>query len=283
MSNQNIGHNPPQPMTPMDRVRPHVRGLRPACWVGNVDEVRRVLDQTTDDIDGIGDGRMTPVMDAAVYGHSDIVALLVEKRADLLLRDLDGKNVLHYACRGGDVRTVQFLLSQDGVQVNSEDVGNTTPVMDAARYGHRDIVELLAKKGADLSLRDSDGNNVLHHACQEGHARTVRFLLSQNGVHVNGEGGGNRTPVMDAAKQGHRYIVGLLACNYADLSLRDSGGNNVLHLACQGGHAWTVRLILEMRLVDVNARNNVEQTAADVARNGGHRQLVDLLVSHGAR
>ncbi|XP_048257790.1 ankyrin repeat domain-containing protein 16-like [Haliotis rufescens] len=70
---------------------------------------------------------------------------------------------LYDACRDENLEEVKRLLSQ-GVDVDCRR-GRWTPVMVAARFGHRDVVELLVGKGADVSLVDRDGYNTLHLAC----------------------------------------------------------------------------------------------------------------------
>ncbi|XP_046568045.1 ankyrin repeat domain-containing protein 2-like [Haliotis rubra] len=87
---------------------------------------------------------------------------------------------------------------------------------------------------------------------------------------------------MAAALEGHREVVELLLSRGADVSLVDEDGNNILHYACMGGDVGTVELILSLDVVDVNARNNDGETAADRARVEGHHQLADL-VSRAAR
>ena len=51
---------------------------------------------------------------------------------------------------------VSFLLSQ-GARPNIQDKRGRTPVMLAAELGNNDIVILLAKNHADLTLQDAEG------------------------------------------------------------------------------------------------------------------------------
>ncbi|XP_067669994.1 histone-lysine N-methyltransferase EHMT2-like [Haliotis asinina] len=157
-----------------------------------------------------------------------------------------------------------------------------TPVMAAARGGHRDVVELLVSRGADVSLVDGVGDNILHYACEGRDRTTVGFVLSLDAVDVNSRGDVGMTPVMRAARWRHRDMVELLVSRGADVSLVDDDGNSILHYACMGGDRTTVEFVLSLDAVDVNARNSIGETAADLARRWGHRQLSDLLVSRGA-
>ncbi|XP_046329915.2 serine/threonine-protein phosphatase 6 regulatory ankyrin repeat subunit A-like isoform X2 [Haliotis rufescens] len=188
---------------------------------------------------------------------------------------------LYHASDAGNLEEVKRLLSLN-VDVNCRWYSRT-PVMEAAYYGHRDVVELLVSKGADVSLVDKDGNNILHYACTGGYVEAVKLVLSLNVVDINSRGWRSRTPVMGAAHSGHRDVVELLVSKDADVSLVDEDGNNILHYACVGGYVETVKYLLSLNVVDIDARDNAGLTAADWARYWGRQRLVDLLVSRGAQ
>ncbi|XP_048257930.1 ankyrin repeat domain-containing protein 50-like isoform X14 [Haliotis rufescens] len=260
------------------------RGVDVNCRVGGSrTPVEFVLSLNVVDIDSRGGGSWTPVMRAAYRGHRDVVELLVNKGADVSLVDKDGDNILHLACIRGHLEIVKFVLSLNVVDINSRGGGSWTPVMRATNRGHRYVVELLVSKGADVSLVDGDGNNILHLACSQGHLETVEFVLSLNVVDINSRGGWSLTPVMRAARNGHTDVVELLVSKGADVSLVDEDGYNILHLACIEGHLETVEFVLSLNVVDIDARNNDGETAADMARSWGHTRVANLLVSRGAQ
>ncbi|XP_046564007.1 histone-lysine N-methyltransferase EHMT2-like [Haliotis rubra] len=233
---------------------------------GNLAAVKRILDTCRADVNCRDVGGRTPVMEAAFRGHGDVVELLVSRGADVSLVDDLGDNILHCACRGGDRETVEFVLSLDGVDINSRGQGSRIPVMWAAQWRHRDVVELLVSRGADVSLVDDGGRNTLYWACRGGDTETVEFVLSLDGVDINSRGWRSRTPVMEAAWWKHRDVVELLVSRGANVSLVDYDGNNILHWAYRGGDRETVEFVLSLDWVDINVRNNYRQTAADVAR-----------------
>ncbi|XP_067654113.1 ankyrin repeat domain-containing protein 17-like [Haliotis asinina] len=259
------------------------RDLSSASEGGDLERVKRILAAGHVDINyRRGDYSSTPVMEASVNGHRDVVEFLVGRGADVSLVDRFGDNVLHLACYGGDLETVKLILSLNVVGINSRGEDSWTPVMAAAYNEHRDLVKFLVGRGADVSLVDGDGSNFLHYACREGHLETVKLILSLNVVGINSRGEDSWTPVMAAAYNEHRALVKFLVGRGADVSLTDSDGNNVLHYACREGHLETVKLILSLDVVDVNARNKKGRTGADWARHGGHQRVLDLLVSQGS-
>ncbi|XP_048238773.1 uncharacterized protein LOC124124966 isoform X4 [Haliotis rufescens] len=123
----------------------------------------------------------------------------------------------------------------------------------------------------------------LYDASRRGNLEEVKRILSQ-GVDVNCRSGWwSRTPVMGAAWSGNRDVVELLVSEGADVSLVDRDGHNILHFACVRGHFETVKFVLSLHVVDIDARDNWRRTAADWARDGGHTRVVDLLESRGAQ
>ncbi|XP_067654128.1 ankyrin repeat and SOCS box protein 1-like [Haliotis asinina] len=93
---------------------------------------------------------------------------------------------LYNASRHGDLESVKRILAAEHVvDINTRsEEWSWTPVMAAAFYGHRDVVEFLVGRRADESLLDSEGDNVLHLAYIKGHLETVKLILSLN-VDIN--------------------------------------------------------------------------------------------------
>src|SRR5689334_8380494 len=68
---------------------------------------------------------------------------------------------LFRAVREGNTDMVRSLLSSPGADVNARDDRGSTPLLEAARYGHNDISRLLIAAGADVKAKDHDGKTAL--------------------------------------------------------------------------------------------------------------------------
>ncbi|XP_046571429.1 poly [ADP-ribose] polymerase tankyrase-2-like [Haliotis rubra] len=123
--------------------------LHLACEGGNSGIVEDLLPLF--DINCRGEEGWTPLMAAALHGKKDVVDLLVSKGADLTLKDDCSRNALHLACEGGNSDIVEDLLPL--FDINCRGHEGLTPLMEAARYGKKDVVDLLVSKGADLTLK----------------------------------------------------------------------------------------------------------------------------------
>src|SRR5215208_1392768 len=85
-------------------------------------------------------------------------------------------NELFRAAREGNTDMVKSLLSSPGADVNATDERGSTPLLEAARYGHEDVCRMLIAAGANLKSKDRDGNTALMLAVQGNHDEVVRVL-----------------------------------------------------------------------------------------------------------
>lgn len=92
----------------------------------------------------------TPLMMAALKGHTEWVRRLVERGAAV---NREGWTPLHYAATGPQPAIVSWLLDQ-GAAIDARSPNATTPLMMAARYGAEDSARVLIARGADPRLRN---------------------------------------------------------------------------------------------------------------------------------
>lgn len=69
----------------------------------------------------------------------------------------DGFTALHWASYKGNKDSVQLLLAQPGLKLDETDPDGRTALMAAAEQGHAEIVAMLLKAGANVSVTDDGG------------------------------------------------------------------------------------------------------------------------------
>ena len=65
--------------------------------------------------------------------------------------DYDGRTALHVACSEGKTNIVRFLLG-NGALVHQRDRYGHTPLDDAVRFNHHDVISVLRQVGAHLNV-----------------------------------------------------------------------------------------------------------------------------------
>ena len=215
----------------------------------------------------------TALITACLYGHHQVVELLLSKDSDINFQDNDGRTALMLASRYGHHQVVELLLSKDP-DINIQDNDGATALMFASQNGHHKVVELLLSKDPDINIQSKNGVTALMLASQNGHHKVVELLLSKDpDINIQSN---NVTALMLASQNGHHKVVELLLSK--DINIQSNNGVTALMLASQNGHHQIVELLLS-KDPDINIQNNKGVTTLMVASANGHHQFVELLLS----
>jgi len=76
----------------------------------------------------------------------------------------------------GNADTVRSILESPNVDVNGIDDHGNTPLIQAARFGHDEVVTALLIARADVKIKNDEGKTALMLAAEGGHDDTVRAL-----------------------------------------------------------------------------------------------------------
>jgi uncharacterized protein len=102
--------------------------------------------------------------------------------ADINAKDRKGGGTaLHYAVGNGHKDAVELLLSKKA-EVNVTDDTGATPLSWAAGAGHKDMAKLLLAGKADVNSRDNSGWTPLDIASHEAHKDLVELLRKHGGL-----------------------------------------------------------------------------------------------------
>ena len=154
-------------------------------------------------------GSETPQLHrAAAQGQVETVRRALDDDPSLLQqKDSSGFLLLHHAAYGGHVEIVDLLLARQ-VRVDSLGSRGETPLLLAASKGYPEVVEILLEKGADPNRAGSDGKTPLHKAAMEGHADVVIALLEAGAdPRLKDRSGRNALDIAERYRQGDSQRV----------------------------------------------------------------------------
>ena len=117
-------------------------------------------------------------------GQAEVVKLLLEAGADPTARDHEYDCTprafgICVAASWGFAGIFERVLRMDPTAVNILE-GRATPLHEAAREGHKAIVEALLASGADPSIQDSQGRTALDLAQLGDHQSIVEILITKS-------------------------------------------------------------------------------------------------------
>ena len=108
----------------------------------------------------------TQLHQACISGNIELVRRLIDQGHIVNVRDHAGWLPLHEACNHGFYDIVRVLLDR-GASVAINDKGGTscdgiTPLYDACSNGYFDVIELLLERGADATVKTDFGDTCLN-------------------------------------------------------------------------------------------------------------------------
>lgn len=197
-----------------------------------------------------------------------------------------GKRALYEAVRENDVRTAKILLESGVVGLNDTygELKESLPSIAAWR-GNVEMLQLLIKHGADISLVDVSSRDALAGAVAIGSVDAVRVLLEAV-ADPNRRLPDGHSAVTRAAIHGRVEVLSLLLDHKADIDYRDNQGITPLMYAASQRREEAVRFLLErgaltypLNAHQLSALGEAKRVADPMVRD----RLVSMLKAHGAK
>jgi len=180
------------------------------------------------------------------------IKLLIEKGADVNVKDKDGKTPLFYACKNKNGFEIAKLLIEKGADINIKGGYDEETLIKYALENENGskIVKLLIEKGADVNVKyDYDKKTLLHTACKNKNGfENVKYLIEKG----------------------------------ADVNVKDKDGKTSLFYACKNKNGFEIAKYLIQKGADVNVKDKDNNTLLMYASYYADVNFVKLLVSKGA-
>ncbi len=172
------------------------------------------------------------ICDAAHRGDVDRIRQLMEMGCSIDQGDYDRRTAMHLAASEGLLPVVRFLVHEASADVNPTDRWGGTPLDDAVRSKHEDVVALLKASGGTRGKAYSASRANAPTSRGEGNVKWTSELCD---LAAEGNVARLRTLVSDAPAQGFSVSDG------------DYDHRTGLHLAASEGHLGAVRFLVEER------------------------------------
>jgi ankyrin repeat protein len=225
-----------------------------------------------------------PILVAAQKGDVAQIRGLLEDASQAKVTDSIGDTPLHRVLRNSDnafvasKKDMVALLLEKGADIGARNKFGDTPLHIAARiYGEtaKDIIALLLDKNADIKARDRDGNTPLHNVNQA----TAATALLAKGAEVNAVNSNGNTPLHNAvfAGGGPTDVIKVLLDAGANANLRNSSGDLPIHLHLRRRGYQKEPLLLQKS--DLTLPDSVGVTATQWVLLSGDVALLEALVA----
>jgi len=166
-----------------------------------------------------------------------------------------------------------------GMPVNQQTSEGKSALMLAASNGHLDAVNLLLKRGADLTLSDNYGTTAIIISATAGNAEVVKALLAQGGDPVTKDSSGG-SALDNATFYGQADSVNAILSTKPKLAPEHA--TELLLLASGLGRLEIVSALLKYG-VDPNVSGKKQRTPLIAAAAFNQVEAARILLINGAR
>ncbi|CAG0915051.1 unnamed protein product [Notodromas monacha] len=240
------------------------------------------------------------------------ISLILEKSPTLINRqDFSGQTCLHVAAMNANPDIISSLLNKYKSSVankrravlpavNLTDHSHRTPLHWASALGHVFAVQLLLNHGADLCATDVGGACPSHYAALNGQLDVLKCLLCDPRVIESVDQDGNTAFHWATAAEHHggsSQISAVLAfliqvgsnikainkfgLTGIDINAKDNVGQTAAHLLALGGFCDPIAYLITRADFQMNIQDDFGLTPLHCAAGKGHVSAVELLANAG--
>lgn len=219
----------------------------------------------------------------------------------ILVEDKDGLPALFWAAGKGYQPWCNLLLKMGfNPNISASNIRYSAPLHQAAKFGHKAVIELLLEGGAEVNVLDSRDDTPLHYAAGNGQKAAAHILL-ENGANIDAVNRRQKTALSRAirklvrvdcakiysqdlraiasARAGAEETAIMLLENDANIFLPNIYGEIALHEASGQSSLEVLKLVLDLGgFFSLEARENGGNTALHIAIIYGQGAAVKLLL-----
>ena len=223
---------------------------------------------------------VSPLMTALRAGSVGSVALIAGQPRFELARSLPDYERWSWV-RSSSLELLRLYLDIPGSDVNQRD-GNDKTLLHEVVYdlgSQEKLQELISWPGIALDARQVDGTTPLYRAGLTGNISAFELLL-EHGADVNIRNNDNHWTILICAVAENRIAIAerLLRRRELEINAADEIQNTALHIAAERGHTRMVELLLQHPGVQINLKNHLGWTPLSKAAFAGCIDVVRLLL-----
>lgn len=217
---------------------------------------------------------------AIFYERPDIFCYLLSKNADIHMPDSDGWVPIWTAAHYGHTEIVR-MLDEAKANVNSICTDDDQTPMHSA-YDFPETVRVLLGYGADINKAAKDSETPFDYAITENQPRTIRMMLDASKSKPDLTLSSTQQAIRHAVIRGYTEVVSLILEAGADVNFTDENNRSLLILAMPLNNEALVRTILEYK-PNLHIKDIYENTALHFISDNTSVASVRLVVNAGGR
>ena len=229
------------------------------------------------------------ILGIAKHGSLKTLKKALKFSASIESKDINGNTLIHMACHNHRKDLIEWLLSQNGKALSSQNDLGERPLHIACFNERAQIVGLLLDKGAQIDAQSKSGATPLLTIAGKmyadgayHHGLAIVRTLCDHGADIELRDSWQDTAFSEACQEGNLSIAIELMKRGANQNVRDKEGDTPLIGALRNGQQKVAQYLIDVAKHDVTLANNDGATALLYSLRRGYRSLTKKLLQRGA-
>ncbi len=240
------------------------------------------------------DGFYNPLLYSCINGNFQIVNLLIKNGADVNIKLKNNSTILIHLCTNRGKLNIIELLIKNNVDINALGKNNETALMFAALTMQNEIVDLLIRNGANVNIKNLDGRTALFTSVYlsgagEFNSETLDLLIKA-GANINEQDNNGQSILMLACNKGNYETINNILSRNININLLDTNNRNALFYVITSKNRLIkndykpkiIKLLLKEG-ININQKDKDNNSALDIVKKEGLKEIEEILVKNGAK
>lgn len=206
-------------------------------------------------------------------GKLETVKFLISEGFDINLKTTNNKTALHFATQSGDIETVKYLI-ESGLNVNDVTLNNESNLHFAVQSGNIELIDFYLEKG--LKFENYDKETFIYFAILSNNIKVFEYLTDK-GINLSFE----KNYLHDAVYFNKPNTIKYLIDNNYSLLKKDENGKTPLLIAFQTLDLMQIQEFLLKEKVNINdLKDNYGFTCFHYAVLSGNFDKIKYLIKN---
>ena len=203
---------------------------------------------------------------------------------DVNAQDAAGDTALMLACKNGHLDLIKMLAERNQTNIHLTNQNGDTALHVACAQHLKEAIPILLACNASVLQKNNSGHTPIFIACKYGDSQILWLLLSHEHCHIkkliNDCDEDGNSPLMVAVQSTYcsKEVVELLLMLKSNLHIRNSQGNNLLHLFTPHTDPEVGILIIDRDQSLLHDKNCSRDQPLHVAAANGLKDLAFLFI-----
>lgn len=194
------------------------------------------------------------------------------------MQDNNGRTALHYAVARFDIAK---MLVNHGADVNVRDNNGDVPLHIAITDNRNDSIKLLLSRSSIVNASNNKGELPIHLAVRIRNTHAIKLLLQHGASLLDETVSHDIVLFISIQRSDYQMVKNLVRLFYANVNVGNSMGVTPLHVAIETGNLAMIKLLIELG-ANVNLRCANGSTPIHYAVSRGNYSAAKLLLKYGA-